>query len=149
MIDFDVPDETRMLVDTVRRFVEAEVQPHEAAVEALGSVPDELRPVREKARALGLYGMSMPQDVGGGGLDTVTSCLVEEQMGKTSTTLIRYVFGQLYPLLLACKGEQRERYLLPLSAAIASARWPSPSQVPVQMQRASRRAPCATAIVTC
>jgi len=113
MIDFQVPEETTLLVDTVRRFVESEVQPHEATVEALGYVPDELRAVRERARAIGLYGMSMPEEVGGGGLDTVTSCLVEEQLGKTSTTLIRYVFGQLYPILLACKGEQRERYLLP------------------------------------
>jgi acyl-CoA dehydrogenase len=113
MIDFEVPADTRLLVDTVRRFVETEVQPHEATVEASGRVPEDLRAVREKARALGLYGMSMPEEVGGGGLDTVTSCLVEEQMGKTSTTLIRYVFGQLYPMLLACKAEQRDRYLLP------------------------------------
>ncbi|GAB9156153.1 hypothetical protein [Bradyrhizobium diazoefficiens] len=33
MIDFSIPEDTRLLVDTVRRFVETEVQPLEDVVE--------------------------------------------------------------------------------------------------------------------
>ena len=115
MIDFSVPEEIRALTETVSRFVAAEVQPLEAEVEELAAIPPEkLRAVRGKAQALGLYAMNMPADVGGGGLSTVEMCFVEEELGKTSDALIRRTFGQVYPMLLACKGDQRERYLLPM-----------------------------------
>jgi acyl-CoA dehydrogenase len=114
MFDFSIPSDTQLLVDTVRRFVTQEVQPLEAETETLGHVPDQaLRRVRGKAQELGLFAMNMPEDTGGGGLDNVTMCLVEEEFGKTSDALIRRVFGQVYPMLLACDAAQRERYLLP------------------------------------
>jgi acyl-CoA dehydrogenase len=114
MIDFSLPEDTRLLVDTVRRFVETEVQPLEEDVERAGIVPAEaLKIAKSKAQQLGLYAMNMPADVGGGGLSAVEHCLVEEEFGKTSDALIRRVFGQVYPMLMACNGEQREKYLLP------------------------------------
>ncbi|UWU95639.1 acyl-CoA dehydrogenase family protein [Bradyrhizobium sp. CB1015] len=114
MIDFSIPEETRLLVDTVRRFVETEVQPLEDVVEQTATVPSEaLAVTKAKAQKLGLYAMNMPADVGGGGLTCVEHCLVEEEFGKTSDALIRRVFGQVYPMLMACKGNQVERYLLP------------------------------------
>lgn len=114
MIDFSIPEETRLLVDTVRRFVETEVQPLEDEVERTATVPaDALAVTKGKAQKLGLYAMNMPADVGGGGLSCVEHCLVEEEFGKTSDALIRRVFGQVYPMLMACKGGQVERYLLP------------------------------------
>ena len=114
MIDFEIPEDTRILVETVQRFVETEVQPLEEETEAAGRVPPaKLAPLKAKAQALGLYAMNMPAEVGGGGLSAVDMCLVEEQLGKTSDALIRRVFGQVYDMLLACKGPQREKYLLP------------------------------------
>lgn len=114
MFDFTVPPDAQLLVDTVRRFVTQEVQPLETETETLGHVPEAaLRRVRGKAQELGLYAMNMPEDTGGGGLDNVTMCLVEEEFGKTSDALIRRVFGQAYPMLLACNADQRARYLLP------------------------------------
>ena len=114
MIDFSIPEDIRLLKETVRRFVTQEVQPLEAEVESLGQIPPEkLRLLKGKARELGLFAMNMPAECGGGGLSTVEMCLVEEELGQTSDALIRRVFGQVYPMLLACRGEQRERYLLP------------------------------------
>jgi acyl-CoA dehydrogenase len=114
MIDFSIPDDTRLLVDTVRKFVETEVHPLEEQVESTATVsPDILKTVKTKAQALGLFAMNMPTEVGGGGLSCVEHCLVEEELGKTSDALIRRVFGQVYPMLMACQGEQVEKYLLP------------------------------------
>ena len=114
MIDFSLPEETRLLVDTVRRFVETEVHPVEDEVERTATVPAELLKVmKAKAQALGLFAMNMPAEVGGGGLSCVEHCLVEEELGKTSDALIRRVFGQGYPMLMACRGEQIEKYLVP------------------------------------
>ncbi|MBB4105021.1 acyl-CoA dehydrogenase family protein [Allorhizobium borbori] len=114
MIDFSLTDDSRLLVDTVRKFVETEVQPLEEATERDACIPpEELKRVRAKAQELGLYAMNMPEDVGGGGLSCVDHCLVEEEFGKTSDALVRRVFGQVYPMLLACEGEQHDKYLLP------------------------------------
>lgn len=114
MLDVSMTDDRRLLVDTVRKFVETEVQPLEREVEELAKVPeDKLKALKAKAQALGLFAMNMPPDVGGGGLSVFDMCLVEEELGKTSDALIRRVFGQVYPMLMACKGDQRGRYLLP------------------------------------
>jgi acyl-CoA dehydrogenase len=114
MLDVTMNDDTRMLVETVRKFVEAEVQPLEREVDELAAIPPEkLKAAKSKAQALGLFAMNMPTEVGGGGLSVYEMCLVEEELGKTSDALIRRVFGQVYPMLMACKGDQRERYVLP------------------------------------
>ena len=114
MIDFEIPEETRLLVDTVRRFIETEVQPLEVEMEAReGLAPEVLADLKAKAIGLGLFAMNMPAEVGGGGLSAVEMCLVEEQLGKTSEALIRNIFGQVYEMLTACRGRQREEYLFP------------------------------------
>lgn len=110
-------DEARMLVDTVRRFVTEKVQPLENEVEELGHIPpDKLARLKHEAISLGLYALNMPEEVGGGGLSTLDMCLVEEQLGQTSDALIRRIFGQVYPMLMACSPAQRETYLLPTVA---------------------------------
>jgi acyl-CoA dehydrogenase len=103
-----------MVVETVRRFIDEKVQPLEMEVEHLGYIPpDKLAAVKGEAIALGFYAMNMPTDVGGGGLSTFDMCLVEEQLGQTSDALIRRIFGQVYPMLMACTPTQRDRYLRP------------------------------------
>jgi len=114
MIDFSISGESQLLVDTVRRFIEAEVRPLEEETDHTGVIPPEaLKRVKAKAQELGLFAMNMPVEVGGGGLNCVDHCLVEEELGKTSDALIRRIFGQVYPMLMACEGSQIEDYLLP------------------------------------
>jgi acyl-CoA dehydrogenase len=113
-MDFALSDEMRLLLSTVRGFVETELQPLETEVEASGALSAELaRAIFDKSRALGLYAMNMPAELGGGGLGAVETCLVEEQAGRTMDILIRRAFGNVYEVLLACEGVQRERWLLP------------------------------------
>ncbi len=114
MIDFELPEEIKLLRDTVRGFVTSQLQPLEAEVEEKGFIPPlKLAALKERARALGLFAMNMPEDVCGGGLSTVAMAIVEEELGKTSDALIRRSVGQVYEMLLACEGAQREMYLLP------------------------------------
>jgi acyl-CoA dehydrogenase len=117
MIDFSVPSESQLLIDTVRRFIKEEVQPLEQPTEESGVIPPEaLARVKQKAQSLGLFAMNMPESVGGGGLSCVDQCLVEQEFGRTTDALIRRVFGQVYPMLMACKGEQIDTYLKPTVA---------------------------------
>ena len=148
MIDFEIPEETRLLVDTVRRFVEIEVQPLEEEMEAKECLPPGvLAGVKAKAVELGLFAMNMPAEVGGGGLSAVDMCLVEEQLGKTSEALIRGIFGQVYEMLAACKDVSSARNISILrSAANGSARSgsPNPRRAPTRPASAPPRSGTAT-----
>ncbi|GAB2742016.1 acyl-CoA dehydrogenase family protein [Salinifilum aidingensis] len=112
-MDYELSDEQRMVVDTVRGFVEAELLPHEDEVERLDEVPDGLAAhIRGKALQAGLYAANMPAELGGGGLDAVSAVLVERELGRASFGL-QMLVARPSNILQACEGEQRERYLLP------------------------------------
>ncbi|GAB2178555.1 acyl-CoA dehydrogenase family protein [Dongia sp. agr-C8] len=111
--DFQQTDEQRMLVETVRGFIETELYPHERTVDKLGHVPPELgQEIKDKAKALGLYSANMPEEVGGGGLDVMSQMLFERELGKVNWAVQKFV-GRPSAILMACKGEQIEKYLLP------------------------------------
>ena len=113
-MDFGLSDEQKMLLDTVRRFIQQELQPLEQGIEDSGALPrDTALAIHEKAKSLGLWAMNMPESLGGGGLSAVDRILCEEQFGHTSDILIRRAFGNVYEPLLECRGEQRARWLEP------------------------------------
>jgi alkylation response protein AidB-like acyl-CoA dehydrogenase len=113
-MDFGLTEEQRMIVDTTRAFVEAELYPHEAEVERTGVLRPELRQeISARARAAGLYAANMPVEVGGAGLDTLTWLLYEKELGRANYALHWTCVARPSNILLACEGEQRERYLLP------------------------------------
>ncbi|SAK81319.1 Acyl-CoA dehydrogenase [Caballeronia catudaia] len=116
-MDFTLSDTQKMMIETARRFVRTELQPLEQQVEDEGALaPGIARGLRSRARALGLYAVNMPAELGGGGLSTVDSMLCEEQFGHSSDILVRRAFGNVYDALLACEGEQIERWLKPAIA---------------------------------
>lgn len=113
-MDFGLTDDQKLLVNTVRRFVETELFPLETEVEAAGRLdPAMAHAIFEKSHALGLYAMNIPAEHGGGGLSALDTCLVEEQFGHTTDILIRRAFGNVYEVLLVGDAEQKKRWLLP------------------------------------
>jgi len=113
-MQFDLSPEQRLIVETVRRFVETELIPLEDEVEERGALdPAIARAIFEKSRALGFYAMNIPAEYGGGGLSAVDTMLVEEQFGHTKDILIRRAFGNVYESLLEGTPAQKERWLLP------------------------------------
>lgn len=112
-MDFSLSEEQRMLIETARRFVEEELYPHEDEVERTREVrPEVAEAIRQKSIELGLYAANMPAEIGGGGLDAVSMCLLDRELGRASMAL-QYLVGRPSNILQACVGEQRERYLLP------------------------------------
>ena len=110
-MDFSLSDEQRLLVDTVRRFIREELAPLEDEVEATGTLsPEKAAAIHAKSKALGLYGMNIPEAHGGGGLSAVDTMLCEEQFGHTTDILIRRAFGNVCEALLACRGAEVERW---------------------------------------
>jgi acyl-CoA dehydrogenase len=112
-MNFGLTEEQDMIVNTVRSFVENEIYPHEDLVERTGSVPPEIADrIKQKTIDLGFYACNFPQSVGGAGLSHVEFALVERELGRGSMAL-NHFFGRPQNILMACQGDQIERYLLP------------------------------------
>jgi len=113
-MDFSLSEEQQMIVAATRAFVQQELYPHEQQIERTGILPDELlQSLKAKAIDAGLYAANMPAEVGGAGLDAVSWVLYEKELGRTSYILHYGCVARPSNILLACEGEQRERYLLP------------------------------------
>jgi len=110
---FGLSAEQEMIVDTVRSFVENEIYPHEDIVERTGEVPAEVaEAIKQKTIDLGFYACNFPEEVGGAGLSHLEFALVERELGRGAMAL-NHFFGRPQNILMACEGEQKERYLLP------------------------------------
>lgn len=113
MMDFGLSQTQEMIVSTVRDFVEQEIYPHEDLVERTGEVPDEIaNEIKQKCIDLGFYAANFPESVGGAGLSHVDFALVERELGRGSMALTHF-FGRPQNILMACKDDQIERYLMP------------------------------------
>ena len=113
-MDFALTEEQELIVKTTREFVRTELVPHEQEIEDTGLLREDLyRELKAKAIDAGLYAANMPTDVGGAGLDAVSWVLYEKELGYTGYALQYSCVARPSNILLACAGEQRERYLLP------------------------------------
>jgi acyl-CoA dehydrogenase len=112
-MDFALTTEQQLIVENVRAFVAAELYPHEKEVDRTDEVSPELaRAIRAKAIALGFYAANMPEEIGGGGLDTLCLTLMERELGRASQALSVQVLRPSN-ILRACSGDQVDAYLLP------------------------------------
>ena len=112
-MDFSLSEQQKLIVETVRRFVETEMYPHETALEKNGGLPPETgADLVAKIREMGFYAPNMPEEWGGGGLSHLDLTLLERELGRTAMGLSVY-WGRPSNILLACSEEQRQRYLLP------------------------------------
>jgi acyl-CoA dehydrogenase len=110
-MDFQLPADTLMLRDMLRRFVEKDARPLEMKYFNTGSLePEERARLRSAIEQMGLWGATVPEKFGGGGLDTVTACVIEEELGST---FVPIELGEIPPLLFECTGAQVTRYLEP------------------------------------
>ncbi|MCY4218577.1 MAG: acyl-CoA/acyl-ACP dehydrogenase [Gammaproteobacteria bacterium] len=112
-MNFEPSEEQKILIKTARRFVEEELYPYEQEVEKTDNVRLELRQqIINRAISVGLYAANMPQELGGGGLDPLSMCMLDRELGRASYAL-QYTVGRPSNILQACVGDQREQYLLP------------------------------------
>ncbi len=118
-MDFNLPEELQMLKETVRRFVEKELMPLEREFRPEGEeMPEQLlKPVQEKAKAIGLWLLDVPEEYGGAGLGLLARCVIAEELFRTTAIPFRNneIFGpEIRPVLFHCNEEQKERFLQPV-----------------------------------
>jgi acyl-CoA dehydrogenase len=112
-MNYSLSDEQTMLLDSLRAFLLEEIYPHEAEADRAGEVSAELgEHIKAKAIEMGFYAANLPESVGGGGLDYQTLGLMERELGKASYALAGHI-ARPTELLLACEGDQVDRYLMP------------------------------------
>jgi acyl-CoA dehydrogenase len=109
-------DEQREIRRLCRDFAAREIRPVAAAVdEADTDVPRELW---RKAAALGLTSFMLPEEYGGGGLtDTLTACIVQEELSHGCAGLGNLITSNGFfaePVLALGDETQRRRWLTPL-----------------------------------
>src|ERR1700710_1398644 len=112
--------EVTQLCDEIRRFIRSEVDPRSREIEENDQIPDDLL---QKARELGLFGLTIPEEFGGIGLDLGGKCAVEEEMGKTNygfATLIGNHTGISTAGIVALGNADQKRKYLP---RMASGEW--------------------------
>lgn len=113
-------EEQRMIQQMCMDFIDTEVKP---ILDRIDSLEEGLMPsLMEKAGALGLLGMSVPEELGGLGVDFKTSLLATESLGAGYSFSVAYGahtgIGTL-PLLYYGNDAQREKYI----PKLASGEW--------------------------
>lgn len=110
--------DTQLLVrDTAREFARARLAPNAREWEAAGTIP---REVLDEMGALGMLGMTVPESLGGAGLDYVSYALalMEIAAGDGGVSTLMSVNNAPVCAILAASGSpaQQERFLRPLAA---------------------------------
>ncbi len=98
----------------VRRLADEAIRPIAGELDETERFPAELY---ERMAGLGLFGIAVPAELGGAGLDVVSYALVMEELGRGYASVADQCgLVELVSTLLARHGteEQQERYLRPL-----------------------------------
>jgi alkylation response protein AidB-like acyl-CoA dehydrogenase len=118
-MDFELSEELKMIQSLARDFVDEQLKPLERDIlgraadlsDARAYLPQEKEAALVKmVREMGLWGVGVPEELGGAGLSTLGVCLVEEELAQT---VVPFHYGGVTPILFDCTAEQREKFLLP------------------------------------
>ena len=111
-MDFDLPEDLRLMQAAIKKFVDQVLEPVAAQIEEEDAVPEH---VVQGLREMGLFGMSIPEEYGGLGLSTLGECVVYEEISRANAS-VRTRFstnngiGSL-GILYDGTPEQREKFL--------------------------------------
>src|SRR5713101_5827150 len=111
-MDFSLNDHQKLIRDTVRQFMEAEVRPFVKEMEKAEKFPAE---AIKKLGEMGCCGMLMPEEWGGPGLDTISYVLMLEEVARVFTAMLTAIgvtnSAVQAPLLLFGTDAQKKKYL--------------------------------------
>jgi short/branched chain acyl-CoA dehydrogenase len=116
-MNFDLSPEHELIRSTVRDFAEAKVAPVAEELDREHRFPYEL--VTEMA-ALGLMGMPIPEEYGGGGTDTLSYAIAVEELTRIDSsvaiTMAAHTSLGTMPIFLYGSDEQKQHWLPELAS---------------------------------
>jgi len=111
-MDFSLNDHQKLIRDTVRQFMEAEVRPFVKEWEKSENFPAQ---AIKKLGEMGCCGMLVPEEWGGPGLDTVSYALMLEEVARVFTAMSTAISvtnsAVQAPLMLFGTDAQKKKYL--------------------------------------
>jgi acyl-CoA dehydrogenase len=117
LVDFTLTDEQKDLRDLAHDFSEGEIRPVAWEYDRDGTWPQE---IIDKAFEVGLMNVHIPEAYGGPGLDYLSGCLIEEELGwgcsGIGTSLMANGLASA-PLLIGGSEETKKKYLGMLTEA--------------------------------
>ncbi len=119
-MNLEPTEEQKQIVATVRRFVREEIVPLEAKLDPDASeLPrEDFERLTAKVRQMGFWGLDIPAEYGGAGVDLVTRTLMAVEMGQHRAGLYVPCYGVFGSAGLAqlyeATEEQKQRYLHPM-----------------------------------
>jgi alkylation response protein AidB-like acyl-CoA dehydrogenase len=119
-MNLEPTEEQKQIVATVRRFVREEIVPLEAKLDPDASeLPrEDFERLTAKVRQMGFWGLDIPAEYGGAGVDLVTRTLMAVEMGQHRAGLYVPCYGVFGSAGLAqlyeATEEQKQRYLFPM-----------------------------------
>ncbi|MGA2026495.1 MAG: acyl-CoA dehydrogenase [Syntrophobacteraceae bacterium] len=116
-MNFELTDEQKMIQDMARKFAEREIKPVAAELDRTHAHPAE---ICAKMGELGLMGITIPEEYGGGGMDYLCYALALIEISKAcaSCGVIMSVCNSLYNFPVYAYGteEQKQKYLRPVAS---------------------------------
>lgn len=111
-MDFTLPEELTMFRETLRKFVEKELDPISEQVEEEDRIPEH---IVGRMKNLGLFGLAIPEEYGGFGMSILGQCMVVEVLSRTNACF-RTLMGTnngigSTGIILAGTEEQKRKYL--------------------------------------
>jgi len=119
-MDFEPNEQQRLIVEQIRRFVHEEIIPLEAKLDPDASelAKEDFDRLTDKVRGMGFWGLDVPEEYGGAGVDLVTRTLIAFEMSQHRAGLYVPCYGVFGTMGLAqlyeATKDQKERYLKPV-----------------------------------
>jgi alkylation response protein AidB-like acyl-CoA dehydrogenase len=107
----DMTDEQRAITEMVRQFADEQILPNAEHYDHEDSFPE---PIVEQMKELGLFGVMIPEEYGGMGLDLTTYAMIVEELSRgwiSISGVINTHFIGSYLLMKFGNDEQKEKYL--------------------------------------
>src|SRR5947207_2909307 len=108
---FELTEEQHAIVAAVREFVEKEVFPVAEELEHRDEFPEA---IVEQMKGMGLFGLTVPEEYGGAGLDLMTYALVGVELSRgwmSLSGIMNTHFMAIYLLKQHGSDDQRQRWL--------------------------------------
>ncbi|MCK1513154.1 acyl-CoA dehydrogenase family protein [Bradyrhizobium sp. 190] len=119
-MDFELPDDLRLMKEQIRRFVDREIIPIEReAYEGASLKPDVRAMLEVQTKKMGYWLITTPEEYGGLGMGLLARVVLWEELGRTIALPTRktQIFGpEPSPILLQLNERQRTDYLMPVIA---------------------------------
>jgi len=115
-MDFFLSEKHRAVRRSVRTFCERELNPIAKDIDQEASFPWD---VVEKMGRMGYFGIQVPKNLGGAGMDSVSYAIVIEEISRVCAALglcLTVHYGvSMYPILIFGSEEQKQKWVPPLA----------------------------------